>query len=273
MRRILALAVAAMFCTGAIAQLYPAKPVKVLVPFSPGGTSDIVARLVAAKLSEELGQQFVVENRGGAGGTIATAVVAKAPPDGYLILAAHQGVAFNATLYTKLSYDTAKELLPLAMIGPTPNVLVTTNAFAPKTVQEFLAYARGNPGVVTYGSGGVGSAAHLSVELLESLAQIRLAHIPYKGAGPALNDLVAGRADYAIIGLYPGLDEAAKHGLADKVEALEPPLLTAEMFLAFSKKSACRDLAGKVATALAAMRTDGRLDALVRESTTKWQKR
>lgn len=201
MKRILAFAVAALVSAGAAAQAYPAKPVKVLVPFSPGGTSDIVARLVAAKLSEEFGQQFVVENRGGAGGTIATAIVAKAPPDGYLILAAHQGVAFNATLYTKLPYDTAKELLPLAMIGPTPNVLVTTNAFAPKTVQEFIAHARGNPGVVTYGSGGVGSAAHLSVELLESLAQIRLAHIPYKGAGPALNDLVAGQIQCMVVTL------------------------------------------------------------------------
>ena len=109
--RLLVLVVAALVSAAALAQPYPGKPVKVLVPFSPGGTSDIVARLIAAKLSEEFGQQFVVENRGGAGGTIATAIVAKAPPDGYLVLAGHQGVAFNATLYTKLSYDTAKELL------------------------------------------------------------------------------------------------------------------------------------------------------------------
>jgi len=201
MKRILAFAVAALVSCSVFAQAYPAKPVRVLVPFAPGGTSDIVARLISAKLSEEFGQQFVVENRGGAGGTIATAIVAKAPPDGYLILAGHQGVAFNATLYTKLPYETAKDLLPVAMIGPTPNVLVTTNSFAPKTVQEFLAHARDNPGVVTYGSGGVGSAAHLSVELLEALSQTKLVHIPYKGAGPALSDLVSGQIQCMVVTL------------------------------------------------------------------------
>ena len=199
--RSLAGLLAVLVAAGAIAQSYPTKPVRVLVPFSPGGTSDIVARLVSAKLSEELGQQFVIDNRGGAGGTIATAMVAKAPPDGYLILAGHQGVAFNATLYAKLPYDTARELLPLAMIGPTPNVLVTTNAFAPRTVPEFLALAREKPGGVTYGSGGVGSAAHLAMELFESLTQTRLTHIPYKGAGPALGDLVAGQIQAMIVTL------------------------------------------------------------------------
>ncbi len=201
MKRLIALAAAALFSAGACAQAYPSKPVKVLVPFSPGGTSDIVARLVAAKLSDEFGQQFVVENRGGAGGTIATAIVAKAPPDGYLVLAGHQGVAFNATLYTKLPYDTARELQPLAMIGPTPNVLVTTNSFGPKNVQEFLALAREKPGGITYGSGGVGSAAHLSVELFEAMSHTKLAHIPYKGAGPALVDLVAGQIQCMVVTL------------------------------------------------------------------------
>jgi tripartite-type tricarboxylate transporter receptor subunit TctC len=183
----------------AAAQPYPTKPVKVLVPFSPGGTSDIVARLVAAKLPDELGQPFVVENRGGAGGTIATAMLAKAPPDGYLVMAGHQGIAFNATLYTKLPYDTLKDLLPVAMIGPTPNLLVTTNSFAPKTVQEVLALAREKPGGITYGSGGVGSAAHLGMELFESLTNTKLTHIPYKGAGPALGDLVAGQIQVMIV--------------------------------------------------------------------------
>ena len=201
MKRLVAFAIAALVSTGSLAQAYPAKPVKVLVPFSPGGTSDIVARLVSARLTEELGQQFVVENRGGAGGTIATAILAKAPPDGYLILAGHQGVAFNATLYTKLPYDTARELLPLAMIGPTPNALVTTNAYPPKTVQEFLASVREKPGAITYGSGGVGSAAHLAMELFESITNTRLIHIPYKGAGPALGDLVAGQIQVMIVTL------------------------------------------------------------------------
>ncbi|MEO8203937.1 MAG: tripartite tricarboxylate transporter substrate binding protein [Betaproteobacteria bacterium] len=193
--------VALVLATAAVAQGYPAKPVKVLVPFAPGGTADIVARLVSSKLSEELGQQFVIENRGGAGGTIATAMAAKASPDGYTVLAAHQGVAFNVTLYTKLPFDTVKELMPLAMIGPTPNVLVVNNSFAPRTVPEFLAYARANPGAIAYGSGGVGSAGHLSVELLEGLTRTRLTHVPYKGSGPALADLVSGQIQAMILTL------------------------------------------------------------------------
>jgi tripartite-type tricarboxylate transporter receptor subunit TctC len=201
MVRLLSLVFAALLGSGAGAQVYPAKPVKVLVPFAPGGTVDIVARLVSAKLAEELGQQFVIDNRGGAGGTIATAMAAKAPPDGYTLLAAHQGVAFNATLYRALPFDTAKDLLPVAMIGPTPNVLVVTRSFAPRTVQEFIAYARANPGAIAYGSGGIGSAGHLSVELLQSLADITLTHVPYKGSGPALGDLVAGQIQAMLLTL------------------------------------------------------------------------
>ncbi len=201
MTRVLAFALAALVSAGACAQGFPAKPIKVLVPFAPGGTADIVARLVSAKMSEELGQQLVIENRGGAGGTIATAMAAKSAPDGYTILAAHQGVAFNVTLYTRLPFDTVKDLMPLAMIGPTPNVLVVTNSFAPKSVQEFLAYARDNPGAIAYGSGGVGSAGHLSVELLEGMTRTKLTHVPYKGSGPALADLVSGQIQAMILTL------------------------------------------------------------------------
>ncbi len=201
MTRVFGFALAALLCASAAAQTFPAKPIKVLVPFAPGGTADIVARLVSSKLSEELGQQLVIENRGGAGGTIATAMAAKAAPDGYTILAAHQGVAFNVALYTRLPFDTVKDLMPLAMIGPTPNVLVVTNSFAPKSVQEFLAYARDNPGAIAYGSGGVGSAGHLSVELLEGMTRTKLTHVPYKGSGPALADLVSGQIQAMILTL------------------------------------------------------------------------
>lgn len=201
MTRVFGFALAALFCASVAAQAFPAKPIRVLVPFAPGGTADIVARLVSAKMSEELGQQLVIENRGGAGGTIATAMAAKSAPDGYTILAAHQGVAFNVALYTRLPFDTVKDLMPLAMIGPTPNVLVVTNSFAPKSVQEFLAYARANPGAIAYGSGGVGSAGHLSVELLEGLTHVKLTHVPYKGSGPALADLVSGQIQAMILTL------------------------------------------------------------------------
>lgn len=199
--RVAFLLLAGMFTLAAQAQPYPSKPIKVLVPFAPGGTADIVARLVSAKLAAELGQQLVIENRGGAGGTIATAMAAQAPADGYTLLAAHQGVAFNVTLYTKLPFDTVRDLAPLAMIGPTPNVLVVTKTFVPNTVQEFLAYAKANPGAIAYGSGGVGSAGHLSVALLEGLTQTRLTHVPYKGSGPALTDLVSGQIQAMILTL------------------------------------------------------------------------
>lgn len=164
-----------------------------LVPFAAGGTVDIVARLVGARLAEELGQPFVVENRGGAAGTIATALVAKSPGDGYTLMTMHQGLAFNAALYSNLPYDTLQDLAPIAYLGATPNVLVVTDSLPVKTLHEFLDYARRNPGRLAYGSGGVGSAGHLSVELLQSLTGTRLTHVPYKGSGPALTDLVGGQ--------------------------------------------------------------------------------
>jgi tripartite-type tricarboxylate transporter receptor subunit TctC len=164
-----------------------------LVPFAAGGTVDIVARLLGAKLAEELGQPFVVENKGGAGGTIAAAMLAKSPGDGYTLMMMHQGLAFNASLYSDLPYDTLRDLAPIAHAGATPNALVVTDALPVKTVQEFLAYARSNPGRIAYGSGGIGSAGHLSVELLQSLTGTKLTHVPYKGSGPAITDLISGQ--------------------------------------------------------------------------------
>ncbi|MFL6573716.1 MAG: Bug family tripartite tricarboxylate transporter substrate binding protein, partial [Burkholderiales bacterium] len=186
-------AAAMLAAAPALAQPYPTRPVRMLVPFAAGGTVDIVARLVGAKLAEELGQPFVVENRGGAAGTIATALVAKSPGDGYTLMTMHQGLAFNASLYSNLPYDTVQDLAPIAYLGATPNVLVVTDSLPVKTLREFLDYARRNPGRVAYGSGGVGSAGHLSVELLQSLTGARLTHVPYKGSGPALTDLVGGQ--------------------------------------------------------------------------------
>ena len=193
------LAFACAVALTAYAQTYPAKPVKVMVPFAPGGTADIVARLVSVRLAEDLGQQFVVENRGGAGGTIAAAIVAKSSADGYTLLAAPQGVAFNATLYSKLPYDTLKDLVPAAMIGPTPNVMVVNPGLPIHTVSEFIAYAKASPGKLAYGSGGVGSAGHLPVELFQSLTRTTLTHVPYKGSGPALTDLMSGQIQAMIL--------------------------------------------------------------------------
>jgi tripartite-type tricarboxylate transporter receptor subunit TctC len=193
------LAAALLAATHSAAQNYPTHPVRVLVPFAAGGTVDIVARLVGAKLGEDLGQPFLIENKSGAGGTIAATALAKSPGDGYTLMLMHQGLAFNATLYPDLPYDTLRDIAPVAYVGATPNALVVTNALPVNSLQEFLAYARRNPGRISYGSGGVGSAGHLSVELLQSLAGLKLNHVPYKGSGPAITDLISGQIQMMLL--------------------------------------------------------------------------
>jgi len=172
---------------------YPSKPVTVLAPFAAGGTVDIVARIIGQRLSQDLGQSFLVDNRGGAGGTIATGMLAHAAPDGYTLMVHHVGLAFNASLYDKLPFDTAKDVIPVAYIGATPNVLVVTNGLPVKTVAEFLALAKKDPGAINYGSGGMGSAGHLPMEVLQGSTGIKLTHVPYKGSGPAITDLMSGQ--------------------------------------------------------------------------------
>ncbi len=191
--RILAALACALAAASAFAQTYPTRPIKMLVPFAAGGTVDIVARLLGVRLAEELGQPLVVENKGGAGGTIAAAMLAKSPGDGYTLMMMHQGLAFNASLYPDLPYDTLRDLAPIAHVGATPNALVVTLLLPVKTMLEFLAYARANPGGIAYGSGGIGSAGHISVELLQSLTGTKLTHVPYKGSGPAITDLISGQ--------------------------------------------------------------------------------
>ena len=172
---------------------WPTRTVRIIAPFPAGGTVDIVARTLGQKLGNELHQSFIVDNRGGAGGSLGTAAMAHAVPDGYTIMVNHLGLAFNATLYDNLSYDTLRDVLPVAYVGATPNVLVVTKNFPAKSAGEFLALARAKPGTINYGSGGVGSAGHLPMELLQSATGIKLVHVPYKGNGPALIDLISGQ--------------------------------------------------------------------------------
>jgi tripartite-type tricarboxylate transporter receptor subunit TctC len=183
------------------AEEWPAKTVTLLVPFAAGGTVDIVARTVGQRLSAQTGQSFIVEDRGGAGGTIATAMAAHASPDGATLLVMHMGLAFNATLYRNLPYDTRKDLVPVALVGATPNVLVVNNALPIHSVKEFLAAARAKPGGIAFGSGGVGSAGHLPMELLKSETGIELVHVPYKGSGPAITDLLGGQIQCMLLPL------------------------------------------------------------------------
>jgi len=177
--------------SSAAAADFPTKPITLLAPFAAGGTVDIVSRIIGLRLGQELGQSVIVENRGGAGGTIGAGMLARAVPDGHTLMVTHQGLAFNVSLYDKLPYDTVKDIIPLANIGMTPNVLVVTNTLPVKSLDDFLNYAKTKP--VNYGSGGHGSAGHLPMEVLQSMTSAKLQHVPYKGSGPALNDLMSGQ--------------------------------------------------------------------------------
>ncbi|MGH8832410.1 MAG: Bug family tripartite tricarboxylate transporter substrate binding protein [Polaromonas sp.] len=179
------------------AQAYPNKPVKFVVPYPPGGASDVTARLIADKLTESYGQSFVVENRPGANGIIALEAVAKAPADGYTILMGNVGPnAINAGLYPKLPFDPVKSFVPITLTTTVPIVLLVNPAFQAKTTQELIAYAKANPGVVKFASGGPGSATHLTAELFKGLAGIDIVHVPYKGDVPAMTDVIGGHVTF-----------------------------------------------------------------------------
>lgn len=180
------------------AAAYPVRPIRFIVPFPPGGGNDTVGRIVAQKLQEALGQTVLVDNRGGAGGTIGTAIAAKAPPDGYTVLINNISLAVNATLFPNLAYDTLRDLAPVAIIGRQGNVLVVSSGFQAKTVRELLDLARGKPGGIIYASGGQGSSSHLAAERLQLATKTRMTHVPYKGLGPALTDLMGGRVEMII---------------------------------------------------------------------------
>jgi len=170
-----------------------ARPVRFIVPFPPGGGNDIVGRIVATRLSERLGQPLVVDNRGGAGGTIGSDLTAKAPPDGHTLLINNISLAVNATLMPKLPYDTLKDLAPVSLLGRQPNLIVVHPGSTIRSVPDLITQARARPGQMNYGSGGVGTASHLATELFKLMTKTDLAHVPYKGLAPALTDLMGGR--------------------------------------------------------------------------------
>ena len=190
-----------------VAQPYPSRPIRAVVPLAPGGGTDTVGRLVADKLSELLGQQIVVDNRGGSGGVIGTDLVAKATPDGYTILVGSITTnAVNPVLYKKLPYDHLRDFAPISLIGTVPNVLVVHASVPAKSMKEFLAYARVNRGKINYGSSGLGSATHLSMALISSMTGASMTHVPYKGAGAAVADVLGGQIQAlcsSLAGLLP----------------------------------------------------------------------
>jgi len=174
-------------------ETYPTRPVHLIVQVPAGGTFDIVARLVGQELSQRLGQQIVIDNRGGAGTNIGTAVVAHATPDGYTLLLAGSPGAINATVYTDLDFSFARDIAPVASIERAPLIMVVNPAFPAKTVPEFIAYAKANPGKINMGSGGVGSTGHVAGELFNLMAGVKMAHVPYRGEAPSVTDLLGGQ--------------------------------------------------------------------------------
>ncbi len=184
---------ALVLATGGIARAeYPERPIHLLLPFPAGGAVDIVARVMTAKMAADLGRPFVIENRSGAGGIVATEAVAKAAPDGYTLLLTTPNHTINAALRASLPYDTEKDLLPISVIAAVPEVLVSWPGAPFKTFEEFVAYARANPGKIDYASAGIGTLPHVSMELMLHRLGLTLAHIPYRGAAPAMTDLLSG---------------------------------------------------------------------------------
>ena len=202
--KIAAFTAAACCSAAALAQTYPSKPIRLLVPFAPGGSSSIVARAFSAEMSKGLGQQFVVENKPGAGGNIAMEEVAKADPDGYTLIIGHVGtLAMNPYLFEELPYDANKDFRAISLFAKVPTIFVVHESVPAKNLGEFVALAKKEPGKLNYGSAGNGSAGHLAIEYLKLVTRIDIQHVPYKGTGPNLIDLVAGRTQFSAAGTPP----------------------------------------------------------------------
>jgi tripartite-type tricarboxylate transporter receptor subunit TctC len=198
------------------AQTYPTKPVRILVGFAPGGGVDIMARLIGQWLSERLGQPFVIENRPVAGTNIATEAVVRASPDGYTLLVVSSANTINATLYDKLNFVFLRDIAPVAGIISLPFVMVANPSVPPKTVPEFTAYAKANPGKISVGSPGIGTPGHVSGELFNMMAGVSMVHVPYRGAGPALVDLLSGQVQV----MFPTMPASIEYVRAGKLRAL-----------------------------------------------------
>jgi tripartite-type tricarboxylate transporter receptor subunit TctC len=209
------LATAAIFGTPAPAQTYPTRPVTIIVPFAPGGGSDSVARIVAAKLTEVLNVQFIVDNKGGGGTNIGNEAAARAKPDGYTLLLGQVTLGINPTLYPKLGYDVRK-FEPVAMIATTPTVLVVNPSLPAKSVQELIDLAKAKPGTLHFASGGNGTSVHLAGELFKRMMGVDLVHVPYRGSGPAVTDLLSGTVQM----MFDTAPSASSHAKSGRLRAL-----------------------------------------------------
>jgi tripartite-type tricarboxylate transporter receptor subunit TctC len=221
LRRLVLAAALALVATAAApqaqAQAFPSKPVTVIVPFPAGGTTDIVARLTAQKLSEAWGQPVIVDNRAGAGGNIGSAMVAKAAPDGYTLLMGTVGThAINASLYEKMPYDVVKDFAPITNVAAVPNMLVVNPALPVNSVKELIDYGKKNPGKLNMASSGNGTSIHLAGELFKVMTGVQMEHIPYKGSAPALTDLMGGQVQV----MFDNMPSALPHVKAGKLRAI-----------------------------------------------------
>jgi len=198
------------------AQAYPSRPVRIVVPFAPGGTFDIMARLIGQWLTEKLGQPFVIENRAGAGGNIGTELVVRAPADGYTLLLVGAANAISATLYEKLNFNFIRDIAPVAGIARVPEVMVVNPSLPATTVRELIAYAKANPNKLTMASGGIGTLSHVEGELFKMMTGVNLVHVPYRGLGPALTDLLGGQVQV----MFASISASIEYVRAGKLRAL-----------------------------------------------------
>ena len=217
MVRLIALVLCSIFVSAAGAQeAYPSRPVKFILPFPPGGGTDILGRVIAEQLSANLGQPVVTENRGGAGGNVGAEAAAHSAPDGYTIVLVAPSLAISKTLYSKLNYDPVKDFAPISLVATVPNVMITNPAVEAKNLQEFIELARSRPGAMNYGSGGAGTSNHLAGELFNIVTGTKLVHVPYKGVNLAMQGVLAGEIQLVFI----GIPAALPHIKAGKLRAL-----------------------------------------------------
>jgi len=204
MTKLLYALLAAALCQAALAQQYPNKPIRLVVPFAPGGSSTLVARFMSEEMAKGLGTSFVIENKPGGGGNIAMQEVARATPDGYTLIIGHVGsLAMNPYMYERLPYDVDKDFASVSLLAIVPNIFVVYHEVPAKNLREFVALAKAKPGQINYGSAGNGSAGHLAMEYLKQVTGMELQHVPYKGTGPNVTDLIAGRTQATSAGTPP----------------------------------------------------------------------
>ena len=205
-----------LVCADCVAQTFPARAIRVIVPFAPGGGTDILIRTVSPKLSEALGQQLVIDNRAGGGSTIGSELAAKAPPDGYTLLMVDTSFTTNPSLYSKLPYDSARDFAPVSLMAAAPVILIVHPSVPVKSVKEFVALAKSKPGQLNFASGGPGSSTHLGGELLKLVAGIDLVHIPYKGTGPAVADVLGGQ----VVMMFAGISSVKQYVAVGRLRAI-----------------------------------------------------